>query len=251
MKKEHNNDISQQIVNLGFSINETSIYLYVVKHPSTRAGHIIRDLSLHRSVVYTALEALIDRGLLSQSEHRGVYEYRCEDIENLIREQENRLLESRKVVQDLRLITDNSEKDFFIYKGNDYINYICDQHRLLNNTDEVLFLGPAKSGNQSTLGRYWSTYHKNRIEKGFKCRILYDRETPPTVIQNRNSLAGCEARFMPFGAELPVWFIVWRDTVAQMTPGESVTFITRSKSAADGFRSYFEFMWKQSKKYLY
>jgi DNA-binding MarR family transcriptional regulator len=244
-------EIIVHLTEQGLTHNQAIVYMLVLSHPGIRAGVIISTTHLSRSVVYECVKELESLGLIKSNTQSSVIEYRATSTENLVRLQENRLQQARQTADALsRFNIAYNQDDMMVYRNTDAISFVCDQHFETPNLSEVLFFGSSKFGNQAQLGGYWNRYHKRRTELGIDSRILYDRSTSADIVSKRNGLPGCEARYLPFGNGIPVWWCIWGANVAQFVPIEQVVYITKNKSVADGMRQYFDFIWEQSSRYL-
>jgi sugar-specific transcriptional regulator TrmB len=235
--------------NLDFSKNEVKVYLSLHRLKKAKASNLIKESKLQRSVVYPALEKLITRGLVSKTLIRGVASFSFNSPDSLIRESMDKVKIATTLSEQLKIIGDLKPRESFVYEGNDVILKVSEQTLEAENGDIVYFLGPSKYGSQANLEKYWSKYHKRRLEKSIKCKILYDKHTPKEIVDNRNNQPLCEAKYMPFGFDLPFWIVIYKDTVAMVVPGEDppLAFIIRSSNTAKGFIQYFEYLWSNNK----
>jgi sugar-specific transcriptional regulator TrmB len=238
---------------LGFSKNEMLVYISLYNLKKARASVIMKNTNLQRSAVYPTLDQLVKRKLVSKTLIRGVYTYTVNDPQSIVRENMDRLKQAQELSEELKKFSQLSPREASVYEGTDSIIKVSDQTLEVESGDTVYFLGPSKYGPQANLENYWSNYHKKRIAKGIKCKILYDKHTPNEIVEDRNSQPLCEAKYMPFGFDLPMWTTIYKDTVAMVVPGEEplLAFVIRSNKTAQGFIEYFNYLWNnQPKKYF-
>jgi sugar-specific transcriptional regulator TrmB len=234
---------------LGFSQNLGKIYTTLLRLGASRAALVLKETKLQRSVVYAGLEELTKRGLISKTEVKGVAQFSPNDPKTLIDEAEEKKHLAEKVAENLKKFQSVSYREARLYEGIDIIEQVADKSLGVENGETVYFLGPSKFGIQSNLESYWKKYHKERIKKGIKCKILYDKNTEAEVVEERNKLAGCEAKYMPFGINQPMWMLIFEDHVGMVMPGDEppIDFVIKSKQTADGFKNYFNYLWEQAK----
>ena len=81
--------------------------------------------------------------------------------------------------------------------------------------------------------------------------MLYHPDVTDANLKNRNSYKGCEARRMPINIETPSWVMVYKDITLIAIPQGDMPFAFEitSQQAADSFKNYFEWFWKQSKPF--
>ena len=240
--------LEENLKKLGLTRNQTRIYLVLLRLGKVRAGGLIQETGLQRSVVYGALEELTGRELVGRSVSKGVALYHISDPRVLVDEAEQRKLLAEKVADELKDRQQVKEREVVVYEGDDIIKRICDKNLDAASGSEVYFLGPSKSGIQGTLEKYWKQYHKLRIEKNIRCKILYGHNTPPHILENRNTMPLCEAKYLPLQTEMPMWFNVSGDSVGIVVPSENppLAFLIKSAKTAEALKKYFDYLWAQS-----
>jgi sugar-specific transcriptional regulator TrmB len=240
--------LKDDLQKLDFTANESAIYLCLLHGDTLRAGEVIKETGLQRSVVYACLEQLAQRGLILKTTERGVATYRTADPGALASEAQQRAFLAEKVADELRRKRNTPEREASVYEGDDIIQRISDKNLAAPADSAVYFLGPSKFGIQASLERYWQRYHGKRIAAGISCKILYDHDTDPQILEDRNKLGLCEARYLPFETRVPMWFNICNDTVGMIIPAEQppLAFLVRSAKTADALRAYFDYLWKQA-----
>ena len=104
-------DKQQILEDIGFSKNESIIYLTVLRLGSCTATEITKESNIHRSNVYDALESMIKKGCIAYIQKGDVKYFEAsnpENLQNILRENELRLsailpklLDSKKKMQDV------------------------------------------------------------------------------------------------------------------------------------------------------
>ncbi len=242
--------IEENLKKLGFSSNEAKIYLDILRFGKIKAGDLIKETLLQRSVVYGALEKLCQRGLVGKALIRGVAVYIANDPEALSYEAEQQAFLAKRVAGELKEKIQIKDREVVVYEGEDIVKRVADKTLVAKADETIYFLGPSKFGIQTNLERYWQNYHKKRAQKGIRCKILYEQSTDIKILQNRNTLPMCEARYLPINTEIPLSFIINDTTVSVVVPTENppLAFLIRSSQTAQGFKKYFEYLWQQSKE---
>lgn len=69
---------------IGFSKNQAKVYLALFNIGKGKASEVIKETGLHRHLVYTALESLVSKKLIAQTEVRGVKHFAMLDPERLL-----------------------------------------------------------------------------------------------------------------------------------------------------------------------
>jgi len=240
--------IKDDLHKLGFTTNEAKLYLSLLQMGKGKAGDLIKETGLQRSVVYAGLEALLERDVISKTLHKGVAVYTYNDPETLTHQEEQRMLLAKKVAAQLKEKQNLRDREVLVYEGNDIVQRVADKSLDAPRGSIVYFLGPSKFGVQANLERYWQKYHKIRAERGIHCQLLYDRSTDPDILEARNESPLCEARYLPFETHTPMSFIVSDVAVGMLIPSEEppLAFLVKSTMTADALKKYFEYLWNQS-----
>jgi len=119
----------------------------------------------------------------------------------------------------------------------------------LERGDEVILYGlPAEQ--PGFHHAYWKKHSKKLEKLGIKCRMLYNPKVDDSILKNRNSFKGMEARRMSTDLETPSWVMVYKDTTLIAIPqGEDpFAFEIVNDEIATSFKNYFELLWKIAKK---
>ena len=72
------NYLAKKLVKLGLSALEGQVYLGLLERRMTTAGALAKHSNLKRSTVYTVLDSLIEKGLVSVTQIEGVKNYQAE-----------------------------------------------------------------------------------------------------------------------------------------------------------------------------
>lgn len=238
------------LTQLGFTKNLSRIYLTLLRLGKCRAGVVLRETGLQRSVVYNGLEELATRGLVSKIVERGVALFSPNDPESLVEEIENKKRIAAKASEELRKYQGASNREAVVFEGADIIERVAEKSLETENGKTIYFLGPSKFGIQANMERFWKKFHTQRIAKGIQCKILYDKDTPAEVLATRNATELCQAKYMPFGVDLPFWLVIFENHVAMVVPGDEppLAFVIKSEKTAQGFEKYFEYLWQAAKE---
>lgn len=242
----------------GFTDGEIKVYLALLELGSSTTGPIIEKSGVARSIIYIILEKLMQKGLVSYITKEKTKYFQSADPEKIIEyidEREKRIKENRKKVENLipelllkqKLMKKNEAN---IYLGFDGIR-IAHEHTYakLKKGDSYYYLGiPATQPKAHHL--YWQRDHVRRAKAGINAKLLFNYGTPPKVLKNRDSYAGCDARVMPKGIETPASLLIYKDvtTIILQIPSPIAVEIV-SLDIAASFRSYAEDFWKKSVKY--
>ena len=248
----------------GLTDGEAKTYLALLELGSCTTGPLIEKSKIARSFIYTILENLIEKGLVSYIIKEKTKHYQAaepEKILNYIEKRKHNIEESRDKIKrslpQLKLLQKFAPKtEVRVYEGFNGIKTAFEHHELkLKKGDDSLCLG-AYPIQKEKYHLYWMQYHRRREKKGIKARMLMNKGTARKVLENRNSYKGCDARRMPTDITTPAWFFIYKDTVSIMlqdTPElktkKAMAVEIINQEIADTFRAYFEDYWKRTKPF--
>jgi len=245
--------LEQELQKMGFSKNLSTVYLTLLKLGKAKAGELIKQSGLQRSVVYSALKELVRRELVSEVDENGVALFGLNDPDNLIREAKEKEEKIKNVVAEIKKWHAPVPREVVVSEGLDAIMRATDRSLLAPKGETMYVLGAPSSNLQPELDKHWHDYyHKARVRKGIKFMGLYDSKVEQSAIDYRNNMPDSEAKYMPEGLEMPIWFNICMDVVSIMVPGEDppLVFTIKSKPTADAMKKYFDYFWKLGKKHM-
>lgn len=240
-KTMNQDKIIQTLEKIGFSPNEIKVYLTLNGNGSTKAGKISKLAHIDRSSAYNALKLLIEKGMVSYviigrvkwfqaTGPRRILDYLKEqesDVQEILpglqeahkakkMEGQVRLFKGLKGVRSVFLDIIRTGKDNYVFGSEGQLS-----ERMPDFT--LQFERMKKAAHIST---------KNLIRKG---RTELDKNTS-------------EHRYAPNIAESPAVTNIYGDKIAIIIwTDEPEAIIIENPSAAKAYKSYFDFMWKNSK----
>ena len=244
---------------IGLTAGEIKTYLALLRLGSSSTGRIAKESGVSRSKVYMILDKLEKKGLVSHVEQRGVIYFQAaepEKIKEYIRKKEEGLKKLEKglekflpQLEGLQKLAGKIQK-VTVYQGlKGMITAHEHTYMKLKRGEEYFYLGiPAFQPKVHHI--YWKKDHVRRVRAGIVVKLLFNRDTDPEVLRNRNKFKGCDARYMPPGIKTPAWFCGYKDvTVIGVARENPIVIEIISQEVADSFRSYFEVFWKMSKPF--
>lgn len=255
--EDQNMDVSA-LKEAGLTNGEIKVYLALLELGSTTTGKIVEKSGVARSIIYQLLEKLMQKGLVSFITKARTKYYEAAQPEKIIEFIEIRkknLEENKKKVEALlpelllkQELTSHNEANF--YQG--FKGIITAHEKLytkLVRGEEYYYFG-IPSYQPKHMHLYWQRDHERRVMKGLKCRLLFNADTEPTVIEQRNSYKDCKAKLMQPGIVTPAMIAIFKDTtVITLQDPTPLAVEIVNQEVADSFKSYFEMFWKMSKKF--
>ena len=242
---------------IGLTEGEIKTYLALLKIGKTSTGFIAKESQVSRSKLYSILDKLEKKGLVSHVEENNVMYFiasepakikdwiktKEEQIKNLEKEFEEFLPQLESYNQE-----NQKEQKVSFYQGLKGLTTAHEHTYLkLKKGDEYYYLGiPANQPKTHHL--YWQRDHERRIQAGIKCKLLFNKDTPKEIIKNRNKYKGCQARYITISIKTPSYFLIYADTVMiAIASKEPIAIEITSEEIAESFKEYFKEFWKISK----
>lgn len=243
----------------GLTDGEAKVYLALLELGLTTIGPVLEKSKVTKSIIYRILDRLIQKGLVSYIIKEKTKYFQATQPEKLLDyiEERKKILDENKakiqeIIPQLLLKQQLSPKsEATIYEGFKGIMTVHDKRfEKLRKGDEYFFFGlPAQQ--PEYYHAYWKKDHQKREKFGIKCRMLYNSKVEDVVLRNRNSFKLCDARRMPMDVDTPAWILGYKDVTVIGLPfsDQPFAFEIVNQAVADSFRNYFEWFWKQSKRF--
>ena len=244
---------------IGLTDGEIKTYLALLRIGKSSTGPIAKESQVSRSKLYSILDKLEKKGLVSHIEERKVMYFIASEpnkIKDYIKEKEEQIRALEKEFNNFLPQLDMYNKEnkktqkVSFYQGLKGLTTAHEHLYLkLKKDDEYYYLGiPAVQPGTHHL--YWQRDHERRIMAGIKCKLLFNRDTPKKILNNRNSYKGVDARYMPSGIKTPSYFLIYADTVMIAIASEDpIAIEIINQKVAGSFMAYFEEFWKLSKPF--
>jgi len=242
----------------GLTEGESKVYVALLKLGPSTTGPIVRSSGVAKSIVYSILENLMHKGLVSYITKEKTKHYQASDPHLITEYIEKRKQHLEKVKQDVEQFIPNllniqktsQEFEARIYKGfKGMITVHEHTYERLKKGEDFFYLG-IQPEQPEHFHAYWKKDHKRREKAGIKCNLLFHQDTDKKILKNRNSYKGCDARYMPININTPAWFIGYKNVAIIGFPSsDPITLEIINQEIATSFRAYFEEFWKKSKPF--
>lgn len=238
--------LENELLGLHFTKNEIKVYLALFEFGKVRAGEIIEKTGLHRNIVYTALDELVHRKLITKTLIKGVATFVTNSPEALVSEVENKKQLAEHIAKELKQKKEQDHLEVAVYEGMEGVKRSRNKILLQEKNETLYVLNASTESSTPEYEKYWRYFHKKREAKGINLKILYEHGIRKEDIAWREKLPLAQVKYLPFGLKSPVWFSAIGDLLEIGVPGKDpLVFNIRSKEAADGIKQYFEYLWKQ------
>ena len=237
----------------GLTEGESKVYLALLKTGFTTTGPLIERAKVAKSIIYQLLDKLIEKGLVSYAIKNNVKHFNAESpskiVEFLERKQEELLKKTQEIKKYLPELEkfqnrDEEETSIQVYEGFKGFQ-TCFNHtqKFLEKGEEFCVLGLYAQQEQK-YHNYWMQTHLSRVKKGFKAKMLFNKDTKKEILENRNSYEGCDSRYMHNDLKTPAWILTYKNITSLFLQDEDLAIEIKNQEVADTFKAYFDDYWK-------
>jgi len=228
----------------GLTRIESKIYLSLLDLGPSLAGMISRKSGVHRRSVYDAVERLIQKGLVSYIVRNNRKYFEAADPQSVLqfmRRKENDLTEKLPLLTAKYNATKEKQETTF-YKGKNGLKSVFEDE--LNVGEEILILG-ASSRATEILAYYFHWFDKRRVAKKIPVRLIYNQSK-----RIKHNIKLAKIKYLPSEYENPAAMNMYGDRVAIIHWSKERPFaiLIRDREIAEGYKKYFELMWKIAKR---
>lgn len=242
--KNTNNILTRNLINLGLTENEISVYLFLLESGRFGAGSIIKNTKLPRNSVYLALDSLADKKIIAKTNSKNTALFEAANPEIFIDIEENKKNLAKKLSLELKNLQKRASRNIQIFEGMAGIMEARKKALELKPKDCIYLLGGSKFGSTEEMEKYWRRFHNKRIKNKIHFKILYDQTAPKEYAAWRANLPLTEVKYLPFDVQSPAWFEIYGDTVAIGIPGiDPLMIVFHSPESARGIKKYFDYFW--------
>ncbi len=239
--------IKDVLKNAKLTENEIKVYSCLLELGATAAGTISRRTGLHRRVIYDVTERLIQKGLIGYIIENHKKMFHCANPSRFLEiiEEEKREIES-VMPQMLNMFNQEKEKpseDTLFFKGKNGLKSVFEDQ--IAQGKEILIVDTSNIAYEM-FEIYFHWFDKRRKEKKIPVKIIFNEAEKKIKPQVPLS----EIKYLPKEYSTPAAINVYGDNVAIIHWNKEKPFaiLIKQKEIAEGYRKYFQLMWKISKK---
>jgi len=231
---------------VGLTRNEAKVYLELLRAGSSLARDIARLMNMHRTSVYSCLQRLQKKGLVSVTSLEKKTYFEAVDpnkLLSLLKEREERL---KSVLPELRKLKDTNfytKHEVQYFKGKQGLKSVFDD--VLQFGGNYLGWGPEREI-ESLLKFYFIHYVRERQSKKIHAKLIYFEDSRGKEY-TKNPLV--QVRYLPQSFYEPTAHRVYGDNVAIiLLEDEPLCIVIRNKAIAQSYRNHFKILWERAKK---
>ena len=242
---------------LGLSPNEAKIYETLISHGELGISEIATRSQIHRRNAYDAIRRLVDKGLCFEIFSGKENRYGAVDPGKLLElaEEKRRSVEAILPELNKKFHARAAAEEAFIYRGLEGQKNIW--RDVLRVGKKSYFIGAKGNWFDPRLAAAREAFFKEANRKKITFQQLFDIETFQKMPSfPKHFPAPLEYRLLPKEYSTQSAIHVFGDSIITYTglkeigkiPDDVVFFVMRSAALADSYRTWFEYMWRQSKR---
>ena len=234
-------DFELRLQKAGLTGNEAKVYYELLRKGSLIANELAKKISMDRTLVYTVLNHLTEKGLVNYVIKNNKKYFEANDPSNLL----NPLKEKEAMIRDLIPELNKLEKikessqQINVYEGIEGLRTYM--NLFMKNKTFVAF---------GATGRLYDYLYeaprlaKEMERKGFSCKIITNSKYKNHAMTNYKKV---ETRFLDIESEATT--TISGDFVGICLIKEKpLVIVIKNKEIADSYRNYFEVMWNSATK---
>ncbi len=242
----------ENLISLGLSKNEASIYLALLENGLTQAGPLVKTTKLHRMLVYEALDRLSDAGLISIVHKKNIKLFQASDPSTFIEKSRQLHDLASALVPELRKKQKNADtvtvrtlvgQEGFITNLQEVIESAARQ----KNKTMAIIGGARDSDFYETIGDWYDSY-LNLLRKHQVKKLLLAPESYSEIFNKKFAQEDAtELCTLPHGLSSPTYTRITEEMVTIELYQPHITIIQiRNKAVARGYLDSFELLWKSA-----
>jgi sugar-specific transcriptional regulator TrmB len=237
----HGMDIRERLEEVGLSNNEVKVYLFLVDHGSSKAGKTAKGTGIQRSSAYAAINSLTHKGLVSYVTVGKTKFFQATSPERLI----EFIKEKEELIKDIvpelreRYKLNRKEGQVRLFKGTAGVKSVF-KDIIRSKHDNLCWGSDGDFGKRmpAFCKQYVRDQNLNDIKTKVLTRIRHHSYSKGTTYRYVDNARNSNVAVNIYGDKINI--IIWTD--------EPEAIIIENKEAANVFRDYFDFMWKNSRK---
>ncbi|MES2223868.1 MAG: helix-turn-helix domain-containing protein [Patescibacteria group bacterium] len=238
-------DLKKELAHLGFSDNESSVYLALIELGSGSNTQISRKAGLNRITTFEVLKRLGQKGIVSGFKMKGVMYFGALNPQILIKQQRESLgLLEKGLAELIQSKADYKRPKITTYSTKEGLKQIYEESLL--SKGEILTFTNSKEMKDYFGGDYFDNYVKQRVKKGIKVRGF----APSGEVGERDKLEGKELLrevcIISEHQRINNEIMIFDDNVVLLSTKDEMGIVIKNQSIAESLRNVWEMLWEKS-----
>ncbi len=245
------------LTSLGFSENEATVYVTLLKNGASQAGPIVRETRLHRALVYTALERLEHEGLVTVTRKKSVQVFQPNSPTLIQRRVEQAKLTAQELIPELVRLTQGRQVGIEVRTLVGREGFVTNLHTTIESAErseikEICIMGGAGSHESNPFevtGEDYPDYVRASKQKKVKKRLLISPRYAALYKKEYAVHPNNQLRILEEGLSSPSLTRITQEMVTiEMYKPEVLVVQIHHPLVATSYMDTFEALWKRGKK---
>jgi sugar-specific transcriptional regulator TrmB len=249
-------NVKSTLLNLDFTPNDADVYLTLIKLGLATADAIIKETGLHRNLVYTSLNHLISKKLISEQIIHSKKNFSANNPQSLADDFSERAILAKEAVKEIEKSIPRDRQEISIHQGND--EYFKMQIGLINMlpkgaTKHIMGTG-GQAFMENTMIPFWKPYHKAALNQNLKIRMISYENQISSIKSLADETGIYETRYLPANTENPAGIHIYPeiDTVLNIIYSDDKHPVTaikiKNKALTESYLKLFNNLWETAKE---
>ncbi len=235
------NNIIDSLRESGLTGNEAKVYLELIKKGELPANQIAKNISMDRTLTYTILNNLIDKGMISYVIKENKKYFISSDPENLLNNIKKQEIIAMNTISELKKIQKiiPEQEEITIYEGKKGLRTLLNE---MSKSKNIYSFGAT--------GKAYDTLYesphilKDMIKKNIKSKIIFAKEyNKHQLIQNKN----IESRYLEIKSEATTTILDDKVTI-HIIREKPLILIIKNKKIVESYKEHFNILWLNAKE---
>jgi sugar-specific transcriptional regulator TrmB len=245
--------MQKELQKIGFNEKEAKVYLALLELGEVTIGPLEKKLNIHKQIIYNVLDGLIKKEVVKVNKKNGQQHFFVNDPDILLDHHKSQEIIIKTLIPKLQTL-EGAEKnisDIKVYSGvKAFQLFHYKKMKDIPTHSEVCVIG---GGGEEFLKiaeqkYFFNRFENLRIHKKISHKILMyeNQRNTPKYINRRYQ----ETRFLLGDLEHPMSIQIWPHCSSLLLFDDDNPQIIeiKSKKIRDGFKNYFDTLWKMAKK---
>jgi sugar-specific transcriptional regulator TrmB len=245
------NKTISSLIKLGFSENDAVVYLALAELKTATSNPLIINTGLHRSLVYTSLEHLVARKLVSEFEIKGKKTFSIVSPDILIEEFEEKQKIAMDVSSKIKMKMSAETQEITIHKGNDeYLALLTSLIKQLPRGGSKYIIGSGgEDFMEETMRPIWKKYHTAVDNAGITIKMIGYKNQKSAFQKETEKEGSYEVRYLDASTENPAGVHIYPEAgvvlnIIYSNKEHTVTAIKiKDQSLVKGYLNLFNTLW--------
>lgn len=230
----------EKLREIGLTGNESKVYLELSISGELSANQLAKNLGMDRTLTYTVLNHLIEKGQVSYVLKENKKYFSCSKPENLLNPLKAKEIVALDLIKELNKMEKLEQKDIEIatYEGKEAFRVLINH---IKNEKELWALG-------STGKAFYQLYEMSAIAKEFEKRDIAVKILGHSKYKGTEPFSFKKFQYRYLNIESEATTTIFGDYVSiHLIKGKPILILIKNKEIANSYKNYFNHLWKQAK----